>query len=346
MSTETQSAALKMPSVKLPRSVQEKIQKGKDMEKALIAEWNKSTPDGNHSNPPSVINPAPTSTQTQEPVTPVVPVIENQPVVEQRPEDTAKYWEHRFKTSAGIFNAEKAKQNTLIGELKDQVEELRSQMKNSQRQSPSTVDLKQHFSETEIETYGPDVLQAVHKTASIAADQSADRRVKEELDKRLTPIRQELDTAKSDLRAKSENLFWDSVNRSVPNWMTVNADSKFLDWLGHKDPVSGFVRQDILTNAQNGLDSERVTALFTAFMKDSPASQPAPVNVNREVVPEPNGQTNVVTNTANSEAPIVFRAEIKKYYSDKAMGMYRNRPQAAEAMEKKILAAQKAGTIR
>lgn len=345
MSTETQSAALKMPSVKLPRAVQEKIQKGKDAEKALIAEWNKSTNDGNQS-VPTPVSPVPNSAQPQEAVAPVVAAPQTQPVVEQKPEETAKYWEHRFKTSAGIFNAEKAKQNTLIGELKDQVEELRSQMKNSQRQAPSSVDLKQHFTETEIETYGPDVLQAVHKTASIAADQSADRRVKEELDKRLTPIRQELDTAKSELRNKSENLFWDSVNKNVPNWMTINAEPKFLDWLGQKDPVSGFVRQDILTNAQNGLDSERVTALFTAFMKDSPASQATPVNVNREVVPEPNGQTNVVTNNDNSDAPVVYRAEIKKYYSDKAIGMYRNRPQAAEAMEKKILAAQKAGTIR
>jgi len=339
MSTgNTPDNALRPMSVKLPKAVQMQI-KSANEKAELIREFEKKTADGSH-NVDEVPNPQSVPDKTPDTNAPAAaPVVQAE---EPKPDKDAKYWEHRFKTAEGIFNAERTKLKTQIGELQGQMQELRNALRDTQRQIPQEVDLSKHFSKEEIEAYGPDLLKAVAKTATTTAKEIAERENQEELSRHIEPLKKELDAAQAQLRAKTEKMFWDNLTVRVPNWTQINDDPKFHSWLEKKDPLTGFMRQDLLTNAQTALDDERVVALFAAFLKDSPA--PAPV-VNPQVVPEPVGTTQTVAGGNNPSAPFLRRSEIKKFYSDKAIGKYRKAPQAAAEMEKRIRAATLAGTI-
>lgn len=345
MSAENTAA---VPTVKLPQAVLRQKDRVNEIIKERMQENLKTdTPSGTQTvtdpNSPTELKDTPAKKEEPSQVT-------SSEIVEDKTK-TVEYWEHRFKTSQGMFEAEKTRlrsdnENLRAeqSELKKKFRELESRVKTAERSVPKEIDLKRHLTDEQIDAYGPDVLKAVVKVASNTADEAVDRKLEEEIDSRVRPVKEELDAMRAANTAQKEGVFWDTVEDKVPDWVTINGDQRFLEWLNQKDPISGFVRQSLLTQAQMAFDSERVVALFQAFKQSSPASKVQP-SVQHRVVPDPVGQTGAVTQQI-PEAPSITRAEIKRFFDDCKLGRYRSRPQEKADFEKRLRAAQLAGNIR
>lgn len=352
MSTENSGgiARLKLPSVKLPKAVQMQVkraddlealqktnlEKSKELKDAVTESFNQSSPSGAQIAPVQA-----EQTPSQEPAPQAQPVVAAPAAPEVKPTKDASYWEHRFKTAQGMYDAEKTRQKTIITSLESRLSELETKLRDTEKQVPITIDLKKYLTEEQIEHYGKESLEAVVKTAKQAAEEVSDRRVSEELNRQVAPLKSKLEETEQELKRNLENKFWENLNERVPNWVEVNASPEWRQWLGQRDPFSGLARQVLLESAQTSFDSERVVAMFSAFLQSAPAPQPSQQS---RVVPDPISQTSIVAG-AMPDVVRVSRQEIKKFYSDCAIGKYRTRPQEREAFEKRIRAAQASGNV-
>lgn len=330
------SEATASMSVKLPSAVQRQLDNVKVIEDKMKENFNAPSPNGSQTvtnEPAQTVTPAVTPVATVEPTK----------VVDETKD--ARYWEHRFKTLEGMAKAEQMRLKTVNANLESRITELEEIVKNTKSQSTPTsdIDLKRYLSQEEIDAYGPDVMKAVVKATKAVVGEESDRRFKEELKRQIDPLKNKLLNAEAQIVSKAQDQFWSDLDRLCPNWLTINENVKFREWLSERDPLSGMFRQELLNHAQESLDVGRVVALFTAFEKSSPAPQPV-VNKNTQVVPDPVATPSSVT--SSNEVPFVTRQQIKQFYSDKAMGRYRSRPLEAEQMQKKIDAAIKAGNVR
>ena len=353
MTAETQGGIplrLKEPSVKLPKAVQLQVENAKrlsdaraaEIKEALTEKFNQETPSGAQNTQSEVKTVEVTPQKTEAAPAPTV-------TPEVKSEDTrdAKYWEHRFKTNNGIQEAEKQRLKNHITTLESRLSNLENQLKTVQTppERPAEIDIKRYVSPEEIETYGKEMLSTVGRTVQTIAKETTDRRLNEEITKQVTPIKQQLEETQSKLLVAQQERFWEDVNHKVPNWVTINDDARFHDWLAGVDPFTGINRQILLTAAQQALDANRVVAMFTAFSQTTPApNRPSPEKVLEKVVPDPIGQTAMATSTT-PEVVTIRKSEISKFYKDKAIGRYKYRQQEAEQMEKKIQAAVRSGNV-
>ncbi len=340
------------PVVKLPKAVQMQMERVNAIQKEQVEKkFKEATPTG-------------TQTVTEEPVqsvsqtTPTEPA----PIVEVVPTksdaELAQYWEHRFKTSRGMDEAEKNRlknDNSILKaeavDLKSRLngfearfKELEGNLRTAERQVPTKVDLKKYLTEQQIDAYGPEVLEAVVRTATHAGEEAVERRLSEEIERQVAPVRQKLDESERQNRVNKEANFWDTLESKTPDWAIINDTPKWHEWLSQKDPVSGFVRQELLSRFQTTFDSERVVAMFDAFKQSSPAPR-LPETQQSRVVPDPVGQTAIVTGSI-PETAFITKADISRFYRDCALHRYDHKPQEREAMERKIREARIAGTVR
>lgn len=347
MSAENTGA---VPTVKLPKAVmrqKEQTDKWTEEQKALKEGFDKETPTGNQTVQPSQPDSTPTNVQPVV-VEPAVSVQGNAQTVTE-PEKDAKYWEHRLKTSQGMFEAEKTRLKGKISELETKLsgvdarfKDLEDKLRATERQVPRVIDANKYLSQEQIEAYGPELVQALLKAADDrardGASEIADRRISQEIERHVAPVKEKLDNTERQLQSNKEDAFWEVLESKVPDWIRINDRADFHDWLSRKDSVSGFVRQELLTHAQKAFDAERVVALFEAFKQSSPAPTTQVSPTQSRVVPDPVGQTLIATQTT-PDIPYVKTSEINRFYTDCKLGKYRYRPQEKADMERKIRAA-------
>jgi len=331
------------PAVKLPQAVRMQAEKANAILKQQVEERFKEETSTGTQTVASV--PEVQATQVVQPATPEAPKVEDDKT------KTVEYWEHRFKTSQGMFEAEKTRLRTensdlksKLGGLEARMKELENSLKAAERSAPSKIDLKEYLSDEQIESYGPDILQSVLKIAENAAKKTSERSAGEVLERELAPLKQKVETAEKEARDRQLDNFIEMLDVRVPKWPVINNDPKFHEWLSQKDAFSGFTKQELLTHAEKALDHDRVIAIFEAYLQSSPAPKNTNVETQHRVVPDPVGQTQIVTQMT-PDAPRVSRAEISQFYRDKALGRYKSRPQEAAKIEEKIRAAQLAGNV-
>ena len=64
-----------------------------------------------------------------------------------------------------------------------------------------------------------------------------------------------------------EEEFFVELEDLVPDWETINKDPGFLNWLQGIDPLNDRPRQDLINEAQNRLDANRVAKFFKAWQR-------------------------------------------------------------------------------
>ena len=141
-------------------------------------------------------------------------------------------------------------------------------------------------------------------------------------------------------RVNTEASFWAALKELVPDYMTVNDDPAFHQFLAQFDPQTGKQRQQALTEAQQALDADGVAALFNAFKQQAQAQSES-----RNQIPE--DQIDPESSRA-SDPPkgqhIWTRDEITAFYKDKVSGKYSQ--DEAQRLEADIFKAQQEGRVR
>lgn len=344
----------------VPEQVRRSAERAAEIQKSLIApaaleSENPAeppvTPDPGTAAPPetpaSLEQPASTDTPA-EPSTPAEPAAPaTPPAPAPSPDDKA---EQRYRTLQGILASE---QRRWEQERKSYEERL-SALEAAPRPAPAAPPAaKPLVTDQDIETYGPELVDLIgRKAREQAAEIVAEARAKwlEELKPQLENTQAQVSTVAAQVNKSAGERFMDALAKEVPDWQEVNADGRWLQWLGEVDPLSGVPRQAYLTNAQENLDVVRAARLFKAFKQTigapaAPTTPASPPAGKPQVSPSPRTVGNATAPTHREPDTSVSTAEINAHYRRSASDRtYRETPEYAQE-EKRIAQAMASGKI-
>ena len=245
---------------------------------------------------------------------------------EQKKDDQ---WEHRYKVLEGKYRAEVPRLSADNRELRTKMDALTSEIESLK--SKAAEPAASLISPEDREKYGDDLLDVIKRTAQ---EQVAAK------DAEINSLKARLESLHADTAKTAEVSFYDRLSQLVPDWVTINDDSNFLKWLDEYDSLTGKRRQDLLSEAENSRDADRVSRFFNAWkgqqQTNTTTSKKA---LESQVVPD----TNKVSTPPKGKR-FFTRAEIADFYQRARRGEVN----AADmvAVESEIHAATIEGRIR
>lgn len=349
-------------SVTLPKAIRDQIARAEVIQQAIQppSEPNGQTPPNGQQPPPQPELHTPTGQPGEPPaqVQPQAPPDGQAPAPGQP--DQPVDWERNF-------NAMKGRYDHLAAQVQPMSERLRTlETENAtlRNQPPVAPPLPNGslITEQEMQEYGPEFVDLVRRAAAeIAAPLQAEVR---DLRGQLGSVQQE-----------TGNSFLTRMNATiaglVPNWQALNAHPSFIQWTQLPDVFSGAIRGQLMQEAWNAGDAQRVAAFFRAFLAEEAAVDPtrsAQPHMPGSPVPPaamhaPGGlpgtslqtrlslDTLVAPGRAHSAAqqpadkPVYTAADITRFYTDVAAGKWRTRDAERAAIDADIIAAQREGRI-
>lgn len=310
--------------VAIPRKVQEAAERAEALHKQVYeAASEEPTP------APTEPAPAPEGNPPADPPSDP-PASEATPPTEQ-PDDQKKddQWEHRYKVLEGKYRAEVPRLNADNRELKQQLEALKNeieQLKSRGETAPSSL-----ISAEDREKYGDDLLDVIKRAAQEQVS------VK---DAEIADLKRQLEMVTSTTAKTAEVSFFDRLGQLVPDWVTINGDDGFLKWLDEYDEFTGKTRQDLLSDAEQAKDAERVARFFTKWKESqNTIANQTKRNLEAQVAPDSN---RVVAPPAGKR--FFTRGEIAAFYAAARRGEIGAKEMVA--MESEIQAAMIEGRIR
>jgi len=316
----------------LPRAVQRQLEAAD----VLLAGANQVTPD--EPTTPATIELAapaePTPLQQEPPAQPAPATV--------KPEPSEDTWKTRYQSLQGLMNT---RINELQGQNKGLADKLQSMLTrlDTLAKQPETPPQASVPDPKDVDDFGQDLVEMVQRqvrstlgTLTKKVDQ-----IVTDVEKRLAQVEQALQGTSQAVSMTAEEMFFGKLARSVPEWEQINADERFLEWLGEVDPVYGEPRQAALNAAQQALNADRAAAVFNAFKATLP-QVPKTDPLAKQVSPKAAASAP----TAPTEKPVVTQAQIQKFYLDVAQHKYRGREDEVQRLEAAINNAIAEGRVR
>lgn len=263
-------------------------------------------------------------------VTPSEPAVQAPAATQPTPPaEGDEKWEARFKTLSGKYNAEVPRLHAAIKErdsklnsLTEEVEALKARL-----DSPQEKLVKPE----EVAEFGEPLVDLIRRAA---------REEVQGKDGEIANLKRQLEQLTGATTANVEVNFYDRLAMQVPEWQTINDDPEFHTWLGEVDELTGAQRQDILSQAEEKRDADRVARFFKAFRKvQQDKSAASSTSLEAQVAPEA---------TRTPEAPkgkkLWSRAEIAAFYAADRRGAYTE--EQAAAIDAEIQAAIREQRVR
>ena len=192
-----------------------------------------------------------------------------------------------------------------------QIAQLRAELE--QMKSQKTVDPVKFGTDEDRATFGDDFVKLVER--GVEARTQEYRKEIASLKAQLEQMGGQVKTMNQSVEVSRHAAFLADMDTMVPGWRTQNADQGFLDWLSQVDPVSGYVRNEILQAASAAHDSVRVAEIFKAYP-----------GANQTKTRKPTLAQQVSPAKGHSSAPkgkrVFTQAEIGQFYDAWRRGMY------------------------
>lgn len=349
----------------VPEQVRLQAERANELHRQVYApeDTPEDNPEGTQAPEPQPQDGAPKTTPQQPPVddngaadpkaAPPEPAADPSAAKPDGPED----WEQRYRTAQGLLKAESQRHIAERRELLDRIEELEKKIEQGTPATPATPaePAQPLITDADLETYGPELLDVIGRKAQEMAARIVEQRLAE-LKPELDQTKAQVDQFATQVYKTNEQRFYGELERAVPDWKALNADQRWLVWLGEVDPISGVPRQQHLDHAAQQLDHARVAVLFNTFKQAagieaptapaSPAPETTPAPKKPEISPTPRSVGNASAPTHREpESPSVSRAEINAHYRrSSAEPQYRS-SEEYKAMEQRIASAMAAGQV-
>jgi hypothetical protein len=311
----------------------------------------------------------------QQTVTPLAPVI---PQALPGPQD----WEHQYNSLKGRHERAEAENKRMAQQIND-MQRLFASMPTAP--PPPRVPVQEgsgvrfsgpiaggggqpqrRITDKELDAYGQEMIDVMGRRAQEIVEpmlSSFQAAVQNELGQ----IRQQLGGVRGAVALTAQDRMYEELRKSVPDWEEINAMPVWHEWLKRPDPMTGLVRQNILTTSYQNNQSQQVIETFKRFMSENnlvhienPPNPtlpmlPAPAN-NGYVTPLTQPQVDLTAlaapgrmregqSSVQPQKPTYTPADIAQFYHDKTFGRYAGREAEADVIERDILRAQSEGRL-
>lgn len=249
--------------------------------------------------------------------------------------------EHKFRTLQGMWNSERAQNKALesqLSQLSNQVQSLVAAAAAKPAEPPAQAQPDPR----DAAQFGEDMVEMVQRYVNRALDtmRSDISSVAANLDKRVKALESQVTGVSQKTEMTLEQAFYGALDQAVPDWRQINADERWLAWLGEVDEVYGAPRQLALETAHQRSDAKRVIAIFNQFK----AAQAARPKLESQQTPSSTGQQAPVAQAAPAKR-MVSQKLVKQFYDDLAKGRYRGREEESLRLQAEIDMAAAEGRI-
>lgn len=285
-------------------------------------------------------------------------------------------WEQKYKVLQGKYNAEVPRLQKQTSEQGEAIRQLREQLTATQNLLASLGEQRAAapvaqptqatpparpslIKDEERREFGDDLIDVMRR---VAREENAG--LLPEIDRRVAPVARTVQqvvqaTEQAGVRqAQSDRqTVLALLGSEVPNWLDLNADAGFLEWLDQKDPYAGAQRGELLKQAFEAHDGPRVVAFFKGYLKEHavvtppaaatpPTAPKAPQRKLEQLVAPGLPKTGAADTQDGSGKRVWTRAEIRDFYAATGNGSFKGTTEQRKAMERDIFAAQSEGRIR
>jgi hypothetical protein len=332
-----------------PAQIRRQAQDAEDLIKALNA------PPGapQAGDPPQPPAPQPPAPQPPAPQPPAPQPPAPQPPAPQPPADDAQ-WQHKYSVLQGKYDTEMARNTELLRQSNERISAL-EQLLATMRQAPQAPApaapqapaSKLVTAEDETE-YGRNMVEFVQRAARDAwsTERAGMQRTIDELQAQLGNTNRAVQqTAQQRMHA--------ALDQAMPDWQAMNTSPQFLAWLNLPDVFSGRRRHDLLLDAYEKNDTQRVLNFFVTFKKEDSAIDPTAAPPSALRAPQVDPATLVAPGAPRGAAPgaeapgskpIWSQQEITEFYDRKRRGKVP--ADEAARVEREIILASAEGRVR
>lgn len=177
----------------------------------------------------------------------------------------------------------------------------------------------------DVQNYGSDLVDFAQRAAADA------------LAPTLQQLQQQNAETRQQLAREARKRLDAEVAAAVPDFRSVDADSRWHQWLLTIDPMLGRPRQAFLSEAIQAADAPRVISFFRQFQREVGHSQ----NVNDSTGRLPPGQRRA----SAPHGQIFTRAQVRDLYAAHFRGAYKDREAEWARTEASIIQASADGRI-
>ena len=261
----------------------------------------------------------------------------------------AEDWEHRYNSMKGRYDRA---EDTIRG-LVQRINALEASQHAPQPVQQPTPDLqfKPLITDKDKDDFGADFIDVAQRAAmdKVSPEIAA-------LKAQLARLEGTVGTVANQTAQQTQQTIFQTLDGKLANWRQINKDAKFLAWVALPDPLSGVIRRNMMMDAFNQGDAQRVLRFFNGFLSEEAATapattQPAPVTpqgngkVPLENFAAPGRATTAAATTAPAEKETISRRQIANFYALVNKGHYRGNEAEKDALERRIFAAEAEGRI-
>jgi hypothetical protein len=363
------------PNVVLPPAVKRAAQRSEEL--SAQAKTIRETRPANADDPVRIANPPPSTPDPASGVTitsfdPRNPTPPGEPTINSQQQVVPQDWEHQLSSMKGRYERSDADNRRMAAQIADMQRLLATMPVSSQSPPPvsqgSGVQFtgpvsgqpapqsRRRLTAKEIDEYTPELLDVVGRRAQEVIEPAL-HGIFNQFEQRFGALQQQLGGVRGAVAYSAQERMYDDLRKEVPGWEQINSMPEWHEWLRHPDPMTGLIRQNILTNAHTNSQTNQVVATFKRFMDEhriTPSLPQLPPPANNGFAPQQ--QVNLMALAAPGrqregqlsvpqDRPRYSATDIQKFYHDKTFGKYAGREQEAATIEQDILRAPLEGRI-
>ena len=278
----------------------------------------------------------------------VTPEVIAPPVVPVAAPATDETWEHKFNSVNGRYSRSVRQMDGMSQQIAGLEATIAAMSAAPRAPVPAELRAVSLLTDQETTEYGEDFLDVVgRKAAEKFSPEVSD------LKKQMAELQKRLESVGGVVAQSARTTMQADLTRSVPNWLALNEDDKFLDWLALPDTYSGAIRQTLLETAYDRNDTRRVAAFFNGFLAEEAATSPRPeLPVPAAIVPKTPlagfaapGRAKTAASTLPAEKPSFTQAQVTRFYADVAARKYAGRDDEKNQIERQIHEAANSGRL-
>jgi len=229
-------------------------------------------------------------------------------------------FEHKYRVLQGMYEADVTRVKARLAEQGREHQELKDRlaaMEAARSEAPQA-------NEQDLEKFGADLIGMVQRYT----EQSVGS-----LMARVSALEQRVGAVDEKATGTAAKGFLKELADAVPNFLEINEDPRWLQWLGQVDPMFGEPRQAALDRAHAARDAARVAVFFKNFLATLPAAPDPGPGLAEQIAPETAGNPAPRREQAK---PTITQQAIAAFYDDVAKRRYVGRETEMNALETQI----------
>jgi hypothetical protein len=259
-------------------------------------------------------------------------------------------WEQRYRSLRGKYDSEVPALQNVLREMRRTVGELQARLTVAPPAPPPPASYtKVAVPDEDVEAYGEELIDRARAWA------------RAELMPEIEQLRHDVvranGTAQNVATQTAMQGVYAFMDQNLPSWANINTDQRFINWLRDPDPLSGVVRQDMLTAAFTNGDARRTLSFFRAFQNEHTGDYPPGPGASHTPATGSAGQVRLEdmagpgrgspgTSGAPASKRFFTQKDIADFYSAVTKGRYHGRETERDRVERELHDAVAEGRVR